>query len=247
MKFTVHSSEKNGADVEFNLIDKNGKSVATKSGKADEEVKFRIGSPKLWSPDSPYLYNITVTMGDDEIDSYTGFRTMSTGMVDGVKRPLINGNFVFLMGTLDQGYWPDGLYLPPNREAMIYDLKVLKDLGFNMVRKHVSDSLLCGVTSSMLIRHCRLKSSRICFIVPVTKWVLLLSRICPACRLTDDSQVPMSRPSLPANLRLWSTSIRAILPLLPGSFTTRVGVSSVTPRGQKVLLLTESASLTQRA
>ncbi len=138
MKFTVHSSEKNGAGVKFNLIDKNGKSVATKSGKADEEVQFRIGSPKLWSPNSPYLYNVTVTMGDDEVDSYTGFRTMSTGMVDGVKRPLINGNFVFLMGTLDQGFWPDGLYLPPNREAMIYDLKMLKDLGFNMVRKHVS-------------------------------------------------------------------------------------------------------------
>lgn len=98
-----------------------------------------MGSPKLWTPNDPYLYNITVTMGDDEVASYTGFRTLSTGMVDGVQRPLLNGEFVFLMGTLDQGYWPDGLYLPPNREAMIYDLKMLKDLGFNMVRKHVSN------------------------------------------------------------------------------------------------------------
>ena len=139
VKFTVHSSQNNGADVEFNLIDKKGRNVATKSGKADEEVSFRIGSPNLWTPDDPYLYNITVTMSDDEIDSYTGFRTLTTGMVDGVQRPLLNGDFVFLMGTLDQGYWPDGLYLPPNREAMIYDLKMLKKLGFNMVRKHVSN------------------------------------------------------------------------------------------------------------
>jgi hypothetical protein len=50
---------------------------------------------------------------------------------------LLNGEFTFVFGTLDQGYWPDGLHTPPTREAMVYDLKVLKDLGFNMVRKHV--------------------------------------------------------------------------------------------------------------
>jgi hypothetical protein len=71
------------------------------------------------------------------VQSYTGFRTISKGDVDGVKRPLLNGKFVFPFGTLDQGYWPDGIYTPPSVEAMTYDLKVLKNVGYNMVRKHI--------------------------------------------------------------------------------------------------------------
>lgn len=78
-------------------------------------------------------------MGDDEVTSYTGFRTISKGTVDGVTRPLLNGEFIFMFGTLDQGYWPDGIYTPPSREAMVYDLEMLKNLGFNMLRKHVSE------------------------------------------------------------------------------------------------------------
>lgn len=80
-------------------------------------------------------------MGDEEVHSYVGFRTIAKGKVDGVVRPLLNGEFIFMFGTLDQGYWPDGLYTPPTREAMVYDLKFLKDLGFNMVRKHVSETI----------------------------------------------------------------------------------------------------------
>lgn len=80
-------------------------------------------------------------MGDDEISSYTGFRTISKGNVNGIERPILNGEFLFQFGTLDQGYWPDGLHTPPNLEAMVYDLEVLKKLGFNMVRKHVRQPL----------------------------------------------------------------------------------------------------------
>jgi hypothetical protein len=72
------------------------------------------------------------------VESYVGFRTISRGVVDGIERPLLNGEFIFMFGTLDQGFWPDGIYTPPNHEAMVYDLKMLKNLGFNMVRKHVS-------------------------------------------------------------------------------------------------------------
>ncbi|KAM3428230.1 hypothetical protein NHJ13734_008684 [Beauveria thailandica] len=135
--FTVHSSGKNGTGVKLNLFDKHGKQVALSVGTSDTQVKFRIDSPNLWSPSSPYLYNITVSMGDDTISSYTAFRSIAVGNVQGIKRPLLNGKFTFLVGTLDQGYWPDGLYLPPNREAMVYDLKMLKSLGFNTVRKHI--------------------------------------------------------------------------------------------------------------
>ncbi|KAK4660367.1 hypothetical protein QC762_0018310 [Podospora pseudocomata] len=76
-------------------------------------------------------------MGDDLIESYTGFRTISTGVVNGIKRPLLNGKFVYLFGPLDQGYWPDGLHLPPTLEAMVYDLELIKSLGMNLVRKHI--------------------------------------------------------------------------------------------------------------
>lgn len=79
-------------------------------------------------------------MGSDVVSSYTGFRTISKGTVDGIVRPLLNGKFIFQFGTLDQGFWPDGIYTPPNREAMVYDLHVLKNLGFNMLRKHVCTS-----------------------------------------------------------------------------------------------------------
>ncbi|KAG6003607.1 hypothetical protein E4U21_001852 [Claviceps maximensis] len=134
---TVHSSKRQGAKVNVVVIDDRGEVVAETSGPSDKEFKFLVGSPRLWSPSTPTLYNLTVTMGNDKVQSYTGFRTISSGIVRGVQRPLLNGEFVFLFGTLDQGYWPDGLYTPPNREAMIYDLKMLKSLGFNMIRKHI--------------------------------------------------------------------------------------------------------------
>ena len=114
--------------------------VGSGEGTSDETFNFLVDGVELWSPDSPKLYNVTVTMGDEEVHSYVSFRTISKGKVDGVVRPLLNGEFIFMFGTLDQGYWPDGLYTPPTREAMVYDLKFLKDLGFNMVRKHVSET-----------------------------------------------------------------------------------------------------------
>jgi hypothetical protein len=63
----------------------------------------------MWAPSTPVLYNIAVKMGNDIIKSYTGFRTISRAVIDGVQRPLLNGEFMFQFGTLDQGYWPDGL------------------------------------------------------------------------------------------------------------------------------------------
>jgi len=137
---TVHSYSGAQSPVEVLVFDiaSSQNVLASQNGTSDGAFQFKILSPKLWSPDSPTLYNVTVRMGEDEVSSYTGFRTISKGTVDGVVRPLLNGKFIFQFGTLDQGYWPDGLYTPPNREAMVYDLQVLKKLGFNMLRKHVS-------------------------------------------------------------------------------------------------------------
>lgn len=134
---TVHSGSNNTTAVKVSVLE-DGTEVATYNASSDQEFSFQVPDPKLWSPDSPTLYNISVTMGDDQITSYTGFRTISKGAVNGIQRPLLNGKFVFQFGPLDQGYWPDGIYLPPTEDAMLYDLDLIKSLGMNMVRKHVS-------------------------------------------------------------------------------------------------------------
>ncbi|KAL3477324.1 glycoside hydrolase superfamily [Aspergillus californicus] len=133
---TVHSASGEATSVEVAVLE-GDETIASHTGTANSQFTFTVPDVKRWSPDTPNLYNITVTLGDDQVNSYTGFRTISKGTVDGVVRPLINGEFKFLFGTLDQGYWPDGLHTAPNREAMEYDLHLLKDLGFNMVRKHI--------------------------------------------------------------------------------------------------------------
>lgn len=120
------------------IVHDNGDVVATHRGPTNQPFQFKVDSPKLWSPNSPKLYNVTVTLGKDQVQSYTGFRTISKGTINGIVRPLLNGEFIFMFGTLDQGFWPDGIYVPPTKEAMVYDLKMLKNLGFNSVRKHVS-------------------------------------------------------------------------------------------------------------
>ncbi|KAH8203857.1 hypothetical protein TruAng_002034 [Truncatella angustata] len=123
--------------VSISVLDADGEVVGSYKGPANQALSFVVDSPELWSPDSPTLYNISVTVGSDEVTSYTGFRTISKGTVDGIQRPLLNGEFFFHFGTLDQGFWPDGIYTPPNREAMVFDLQYLKSLGFNMLRKHI--------------------------------------------------------------------------------------------------------------
>ncbi|KAI1270414.1 glycoside hydrolase family 2 protein [Xylariaceae sp. FL1019] len=134
---TVNTNKGSKEAVTVTVTDEHGTKVGRGSGKANKPFTFKVNSPDLWSPESPTLYNLTVTAGDDTVESYTGFRTISSGVVDGVQRPLLNDEFFFHFGTLDQGFWPDGIYTPPNYEAMVFDLKQLKDLGFNMVRKHI--------------------------------------------------------------------------------------------------------------
>lgn len=134
---TVLSSGEAGKDVSISVQGKDGSELGKGSGSSGEAFTFKVDGADAWWPETPNLYNLTVTLGDDEVKSYTGFRTVSSGEVEGVQRHLLNGEFVFQFGTLDQGYWPDGLHTPPNREAMVSDLEMLKSLGFNMVRKHI--------------------------------------------------------------------------------------------------------------
>ena len=141
---TVHSSSRTFTSVEVTVYESGSeKAIGTYNGTSDSPFQFTVPSPSLWSPDSPTLYNMSISLGSDTVRSYTGFRTISKGTVNGIVRPLLNGEPIFMFGTLDQGYWPDGIYTPPNREAMVYDLEVLKNLGFNMLRKHVSCQVVC--------------------------------------------------------------------------------------------------------
>jgi hypothetical protein len=111
--------------------------VATASGRTGEPLTLRIHDPRLWSPDDPFLYDLKVTVGHDRVESYFGMRSISVEKVAGVPRTMLNGEPVFLMATLDQGFWPDGLHTAPTDEALAYDLRLHKQLGFNSVRKHI--------------------------------------------------------------------------------------------------------------
>jgi beta-galactosidase len=113
-----------------------GREVASASGEGALELK--IPDPKLWSPDSPQLYEVKVEMGLDTVHSYFGIReTGKTRDADGHWRFTLNGEEIFHWGTLDQGWWPDGLLTPPSDEAMVSDILFLKESGFNTIRKHI--------------------------------------------------------------------------------------------------------------
>lgn len=98
---------------------------------------------KRWSPDTPFLYQIEITLSStgkqvDRVKSYTAMRKYSTQRDEhGIVRLQLNNNDLFQFGPLDQGWWPDGLYTAPTDEALYYDIQKTKDLGFNMIRKHI--------------------------------------------------------------------------------------------------------------
>jgi beta-galactosidase/beta-glucuronidase len=101
-------------------------------------INLPIPDPKLWSPESPHLYDLVVEAGVDRVESYFGMRKFSLGKNDrGRTRLCLNDRPLFQFGPLDQGYWPDGVYTPPTDEAMRWDLELVKSLGCNMLRKHI--------------------------------------------------------------------------------------------------------------
>ena len=103
----------------------------------DGKAVLRPETPRLWTPEDPYLYPFTVICGEDRVSSYFALRTVGTGVVDGLPRLLLNGKPYFFNGLLDQGYWSDGLWTPADPACFADDLRLAKGLGFNMVRKHI--------------------------------------------------------------------------------------------------------------
>ncbi len=99
---------------------------------------FTIDNPHLWTPEVPYLYPLQLECGEDKVSSYFAIRTFEVKCDDrGKPRFFLNDKPYFLMGVLDQGYWPDGLYTAPSDDALIYDITEMKRLHFNMMRKHI--------------------------------------------------------------------------------------------------------------
>lgn len=99
---------------------------------------IKINNKIAWSPENPHLYNIKITTRDDEVTSYFAMRCFTIeNDENNIPRICLNHQPIFMNGVLDQGYWPDGLYTAPSDEALIYDIKMMKELGFNTIRKHI--------------------------------------------------------------------------------------------------------------
>ena len=112
-----------------------GRTVPFTSG---EPARIPMPDFRAWSPEDPYLYDLSVTLGEDRVESYFGMRKVEVRADrGGVKRLFLNGEPYFQSGLLDQGYWPDGLYTAPSDEALIYDIQTAKAMGFNLLRKHI--------------------------------------------------------------------------------------------------------------
>lgn len=142
LKITVNtSSAESGVTVSATAKD-GSKTVGTVSGPVGSELKIPLSNAKLWSPDSPFLYDLTVTLKKDgksldNVSSYFGMRKVSLGTEGGFNKIFINNKFLFEIGTLDQGFWPDGIYTAPTDEALKSDIVQMKSLGFNFIRKHI--------------------------------------------------------------------------------------------------------------
>ncbi|WP_040406666.1 glycoside hydrolase family 2 [Amycolatopsis nigrescens] len=134
--------ERAGLRAEVTVLDGN-RVVSRTDGPVDQALKVPVPQAKLWSPDKPFLYNLNVVLKKghravDRVSSYFGMREIGTAKgEDGKLRITVNGKILFLMSTLDQGYWPDGIYTAPTDEALRFDLEQHKELGFNTVRKHI--------------------------------------------------------------------------------------------------------------
>lgn len=117
--------------------------VSEKEANAEDEISLAITSPRLWSANTPFLYDLKIELIRDrkvidQADSYFAMRKSSIGPdKNGIQRMLLNNRFVFQYGPLDQGWWPDGLYTAPTEDALIFDIKKTREMGFNMIRKHI--------------------------------------------------------------------------------------------------------------
>ncbi len=137
--FTFEVAGANDEEVEVVVRDADGKKVADEDEDANQALVVKMPKGfKLWSPESPNLYTFVAKYGKDTVTGYFGMRKFEKRKdANGYLRFFLNNNPYFIVGTLDQGWWPDGLLTPPSEAAMAHDIKTLKACGFNMMRKHI--------------------------------------------------------------------------------------------------------------
>ena len=125
--------------IKYFITDKEGKSII--NGEISVNKKSLVSLPKpikSWTPEEPNLYNIKFIFGEDTVYSYFAMRKFSIEKdKKGIKRLFLNNKPYFHNGVLDQGYWSDGYYTAPTDEALKYDIIKMKEMGFNMLRKHI--------------------------------------------------------------------------------------------------------------
>ncbi len=173
----------------------------TNTGQTEQLISFYISQEFFhsWSPENPFLYDVEITFGQDHVKSYFAMRCYSIEISNEVpgKIPVfcLNHKPYFLMGVLDQGYWPDGLYTAPSEEALLYDITTMKSMGFNMLRKHIK------IECARWYYHCDrlgmivcqdMVNGGSCYHMPVISY---LPTLCPflASRLKDSHYSMLSR------------------------------------------------------
>jgi beta-galactosidase/beta-glucuronidase len=142
---TVTTTLKNaGTTDKIRIVALDGSNkVAEQEIASGENAVLNIANAKLWSPENPFLYDLVITVTRngkvvDEVKSYFAMRKISMQLdANGIQRMTLNNKFLFQYGPLDQGWWPDGLYTAPTDEALKFDILKTKEMGFNMIRKHV--------------------------------------------------------------------------------------------------------------
>lgn len=154
IEFTASTSGKSDNCIVKVDILEGGKVISSAKGIPGSRIIVPLKDPKLWSPQSPYLYDVAVSLTEggkvlDSFKSYAAMRKVSkVTNAGGYNAIAINNKVIFNYGPLDQGWWPDGLYTAPTDEALAFDVEKTKELGYNMIRKHVK------VESARWYYHC---------------------------------------------------------------------------------------------
>ena len=159
-----------------------GRVIQTLTAQPNTELALAVPNARLWSPDSPFLYDVDVTLREgktqsDRVSSYFGMRKISIAQVGGFQKIMLNNQFVFQIGPLDQGFWPDGIYTPPTEAAIKADIQAMKTFGFNMVRKHIKVEPPDGTIGRI-------------------KWACWCGRTCPRPTPTPITRSPLTSPPL---------------------------------------------------
>lgn len=143
LRVKVCTENTSASDIVEVTLKANNEIIARAKAVSGESLDIYVPNAKLWTPDSPFLYDLDVALIDkgkavDKVCSYAAMRKISRARgADGIIRMQLNNKDIFMFGPLDQGWWPDGLYTAPTDAALAYDIQKTKDFGYNMIRKHV--------------------------------------------------------------------------------------------------------------